>query len=81
MANKKPGAERSGRAHVASFNFRNYADLGEVVKCGRLGRCSSGCARIARSIPTRCQWPRTLLLGTCAFAFARAVPECGHAAH
>jgi hypothetical protein len=30
--NKKPGAERSARAHVASFNFGNYADLVGAVK-------------------------------------------------
>jgi hypothetical protein len=30
--NKKPGAERSARAHVVSFNLRNYADLAGAVK-------------------------------------------------
>src|SRR5450432_2907244 len=30
--NKKPGAESPARAHVVSFNFRNYADLEEVAK-------------------------------------------------
>ena len=31
-ATKKPGAENSARAHFASFNFGNYADLGGTVK-------------------------------------------------
>jgi hypothetical protein len=33
--NKKPGAESSARAYFASFNFRNYADLGAAVKRAR----------------------------------------------
>jgi hypothetical protein len=48
--NEKPGAEISGRAHDASFNFRNYADLGRAVKfaTGRfrfLGAFEQGKAR------------------------------------
>jgi hypothetical protein len=37
--NKKPGAESSARAYFVSFNFRNYADLGEAVKRVRGDAC------------------------------------------
>ena len=36
--NKKPGAESSARAWFASFNFGNYADLGERSSASRNAR-------------------------------------------